>query len=144
MKLAVAALVVCALATPGEAEIRRTIAGSLQLDYLAVPTEQAPRQFTLDGATLELSLKMSVDFSEHASATVKACFACHGFEAASAFIGLRAADELAVKAGRLIPLLEDVNPGDTEEFHAVYIGQGGPLPARVRALLDFLAANVRM
>ena len=103
MKLAVAALVVCALATPGEAEIRRTIAGSLQLDYLAVPTEQAPRQFTLDGATLELSLKMSVDFSEHASATVKACFACHGFEAASAFIGLRAADELAVKAGRLIP-----------------------------------------
>jgi DNA-binding transcriptional LysR family regulator len=49
-----------------------------------------------------------------------------------------------IKAGRLIPLLEDVNPGDTEEFHAVYIGQGGPLPARVRALLDFLAANVRM
>ena len=36
------------------------------------------------------------------------------------------------------------NPGDLEEFYAVYIGQGGPLPARVRALLDFLAANVRL
>jgi DNA-binding transcriptional LysR family regulator len=49
-----------------------------------------------------------------------------------------------IEAGRLIPLLEEFNPGDTEEFHAVYIGQGGPLPARVRALLDFLAANVRI
>ncbi|MFK0330090.1 LysR family transcriptional regulator [Rhizobium sp. NPDC090275] len=49
-----------------------------------------------------------------------------------------------IEAGRLVPLLEDLNPHDTEEFHAVYIGQGGPLPARVRALLDFLAANVRM
>ena len=103
MKLVVAALVVCALATPGRAEIRRTIAGSLQLDYLAVPTTDAPNRFTLDGATVELSLKMSVDFSEHASATVKACFACHGFEAANAFVGLRAADELTLKAGRLIP-----------------------------------------
>ncbi|MEJ8473868.1 LysR family transcriptional regulator [Roseibium algae] len=39
---------------------------------------------------------------------------------------------------RLVPLLEHLNPGDREEFHAVYVGQGGPVPARVRALLDFL------
>jgi DNA-binding transcriptional LysR family regulator len=49
-----------------------------------------------------------------------------------------------IQAGRLIAVLEDCNPGDLEEFHAVYIGQGGPLPARVRALLDFLVETVRM
>lgn len=49
-----------------------------------------------------------------------------------------------IDAGRLVPVLEDLNPGDTEEFHAVYLGQGGPLPARVRAFLDFLAERVRL
>jgi DNA-binding transcriptional LysR family regulator len=49
-----------------------------------------------------------------------------------------------IDAGRLVPVLEDRNPGDTEPFHAVYIGRGGPLPARVRALLDFLAERVRL
>jgi DNA-binding transcriptional LysR family regulator len=49
-----------------------------------------------------------------------------------------------IEAGRLVPVLEEINPGETEEFHAVYIGQGGPLPARVRALLDFLAEQVRL
>jgi DNA-binding transcriptional LysR family regulator len=44
-----------------------------------------------------------------------------------------------IRAGRLVPVLEAFNPGDLEEVHAVYLGQGGPLPARVRALLDFLA-----
>jgi DNA-binding transcriptional LysR family regulator len=47
-------------------------------------------------------------------------------------------------AGRLLPVLEELNPGDVEEFYAVYIGQGGPLPARVRALLEFLRENVRL
>jgi len=47
-------------------------------------------------------------------------------------------------AGRLLPVLEELNPGDVEEFYAVYIGQGGPLPARVRALLEFLCENVRL
>ncbi|MBB4572382.1 LysR family transcriptional regulator [Rhizobium lentis] len=49
-----------------------------------------------------------------------------------------------IEAGRLVPVLEEANPGDLEEFYAVYIGQGGPLPARVRALLDFLAGHVRL
>ncbi|MDM9629619.1 LysR family transcriptional regulator [Rhizobium sp. S152] len=49
-----------------------------------------------------------------------------------------------IEAGRLVPLLEAENPGDAEEFYAVYIGQGGPLPARIRALLDFLAERVRL
>jgi DNA-binding transcriptional LysR family regulator len=49
-----------------------------------------------------------------------------------------------IEAGRLVAVLPGVNPDDTEEFHAVYIGQGGPLPARVRAFLDFLAEHVRL
>ncbi len=49
-----------------------------------------------------------------------------------------------IAAGRLLPVLEELNPGDVEEFHAVYIGQGGPLPARVRALLEFLRENVSL
>ncbi|MEN3931037.1 LysR family transcriptional regulator [Microvirga sp. W0021] len=49
-----------------------------------------------------------------------------------------------IKAGRLIPVLDHLNPGDSEEFHAIYIGQGGPLSARVRALLDFLAEKGRL
>jgi len=47
-----------------------------------------------------------------------------------------------IAAGRLLPVLEDCNPGDIEEVHAVYIGQGGYLPLRVRAFLDFLAERV--
>jgi DNA-binding transcriptional LysR family regulator len=47
-------------------------------------------------------------------------------------------------AGRLVPVLEHLNPGDLEDFHAVYLGQGGPLPTRIRALLDFLAEQARV
>jgi len=49
-----------------------------------------------------------------------------------------------INAGRLVPVLEDFNPGDREAFHAIHIGQGGPLPSRVRALLDFLADRGRV
>lgn len=44
-----------------------------------------------------------------------------------------------IEAGRLVPIFEAYNPGDIEEVHAVYVGQGGYLPLRVRAFLDFLA-----
>jgi DNA-binding transcriptional LysR family regulator len=47
-----------------------------------------------------------------------------------------------IAAGRLVPVLEALNPGDREDIHAVYLGQGGPLPARVRAFLDFLAERI--
>lgn len=46
-----------------------------------------------------------------------------------------------IAAGRLVPVLEHLNPGDRETFHAIHIGQGGPLPSRIRALLDFLAEH---
>jgi DNA-binding transcriptional LysR family regulator len=47
-----------------------------------------------------------------------------------------------IDAGRLVAVMEDFNPGDVAPIHAVYLGKAGRLPARVRALLDFLAANV--
>jgi len=45
-------------------------------------------------------------------------------------------------AGRLVEILPDDNPGDVETISAVYVGHAGPLPARVRAFIDFLAAEV--
>lgn len=47
-------------------------------------------------------------------------------------------------AGRLVKVLEDFNPHEIEPIHAVYLGKPGRLPARVRALLDFLVANVML
>ena len=48
-----------------------------------------------------------------------------------------------IAAGRLLPVLDHIS-ADREEFHAVYAGQGGPLPSRIRALLDFLARRGRV
>ncbi|RZL91077.1 MAG: LysR family transcriptional regulator [Variovorax sp.] len=47
-----------------------------------------------------------------------------------------------IAQGRLVPVLEEFNPNDMAPIHAVYLGKPGRLPARVRAVLDFLVANV--
>ncbi len=47
-----------------------------------------------------------------------------------------------IDAGRLEPVLEEFNPRDMMPVHAVYLGKAGRLPARVRALLDYLAARL--
>jgi DNA-binding transcriptional LysR family regulator len=49
-----------------------------------------------------------------------------------------------IEAGHLVPVLQELNPGDREEIHAVYQGQGGPLPARVRVFVDFLKEHIRV
>ncbi|WP_434111200.1 LysR family transcriptional regulator [Paraburkholderia caffeinilytica] len=49
-----------------------------------------------------------------------------------------------VAAGRLIVLLDAFDSGETEPVNALYLGQGGHLPARVRALLDFLVERMRV
>lgn len=46
-----------------------------------------------------------------------------------------------VAARRLVPLLEDFNPGDEERIHAVFVG-GANTPARVRVFVDFLAEQL--
>ena len=84
-------------------EISRNFAGSIQLDYLAVPTEEIAREQALDGATAEVSLKLAVDFSPNLSANVKVCYACHGFEVGMAFFDARIADQLNFRIGRFTP-----------------------------------------
>ncbi|MET4197780.1 LysR family transcriptional regulator [Bradyrhizobium sp. LA6.12] len=49
-----------------------------------------------------------------------------------------------IESGRLVPVLQSYNPGDREDIHAVYVGHTAPLPARVRAFIDFLAEHVRV
>jgi hypothetical protein len=91
----------------GADEIQRNFVGSVQLDYLAIPTESVAGDTALDGATAELSLKVGVDFSENISSNVKVCFACHGFEVGAAHFDLRTADELNFRVGRFTPSFGD-------------------------------------
>ncbi|HET9623925.1 MAG TPA: hypothetical protein VFP84_21280 [Kofleriaceae bacterium] len=82
----------------------RNFAGSIQLDYLAVPTEDVARNIgAFDAATVEASLKVTQDFGDNLSASVKLCYGCHGFETAMAFFDLRVADELSFRVGRFTP-----------------------------------------
>ena len=46
--------------------------------------------------------------------------------------------------GKLVTILEDLNPGDTSPVTAIFAGQSGYVPARVRALLDYLVENVEL
>jgi hypothetical protein len=98
-------LLLCLLmaGSAGAQEVERSIAGSIQLDYLSVPTDRPSRDLGLDAMTVELSLKMAVDFNDHASASVKMCYACHGLEVGMAFIDLRYRDELSFRVGRFTP-----------------------------------------
>ena len=46
-----------------------------------------------------------------------------------------------IDAGRLVPVLEDFNPGDLELIHAVFVGHE-QLAARIRVFVDFLAERM--
>jgi len=100
--------------TPGEDELMSfpfepsvVFAGSVQLDYLAVPTDGFARGFVFDGFTTELSMKFSADVSEHISVQVKTCYGCHGFEIGAAYIDFRPVDDLIIRAGRFTPAFGD-------------------------------------
>jgi DNA-binding transcriptional LysR family regulator len=64
---------------------------------------------------------------------------------AAAGVGVTRVGRFSVAAeiadGRLVPLLEEYNPGDVELIHAVFVG-GAHLPARVRVFVDFLAERL--
>jgi DNA-binding transcriptional LysR family regulator len=49
-----------------------------------------------------------------------------------------------IAAGRLVPVLDAYNPGDVEPVNAIFVSQGGHLPARVRVFLDYLAETVSL
>ena len=89
---------------PGhKAQIHRNFAGSIQLDYMAIPTEETGRDIALDGATAEVSMKLAMDFSSKISANVKMCVACHGVEVGMAYFDIRLADEMNIRVGRFTP-----------------------------------------
>jgi DNA-binding transcriptional LysR family regulator len=48
----------------------------------------------------------------------------------------------AIRTGKLVPLLEQFNPGDLEEINSVFVG-GAHMPARVRCFLDYLVERLR-
>jgi len=84
-------------------KVERNFAGSIQLDYMAIPTESIGRKIALDSATAEASLKVTQDFGDQVSASVKLCVACHGLEVGMAFFDLRVTDELSFRVGRFTP-----------------------------------------
>ena len=103
-----------------------------------VPTNPNIRLSTFDGMTAELSLKYSVDFTSNAAASVKVCFACHGFEAAGAYVDLRAADELSVRVGRLTPEFGSFpQRGDPANHHS----NDKPLPYDMGRMLHHMNWN---
>ena len=46
--------------------------------------------------------------------------------------------------GALVPVLAKFTQSDSEEVHAIFLGQGGHMPARIRVFLDFLAERCRV
>lgn len=47
----------------------------------------------------------------------------------------------AIRSGKLVPLLEQFNPGDVEEITVVFMG-GAHTPARVRCFVDYLVERL--
>lgn len=47
-----------------------------------------------------------------------------------------------IQMGKLVPLLEQFNPGDVEEINAVFVGRAHT-PARVRCFVDYLVESLR-
>jgi DNA-binding transcriptional LysR family regulator len=92
--------------------------------------------FRIDGATREWPAQGKVLVGDGESAAILA-LAGQGLTRLSIF---HIAKDIA--EGRLVPVLEAFNPGDAEDVSAVYVGHAGPLPARVRAFIDFLVAEV--
>src|SRR5262245_47770739 len=114
-------------------------AGSVQLDYLLVPTDDLARDFVFDGFTTELSLKLSADVSDHIAAQVKTCYGCHGFEIGAAYVDFRATDDLTFRAGRFVP-----NFGDFPARHdpANHLTSDKPLPYDMGRMLHLRDWNM--
>lgn len=95
------------IGTARAVEVHTNTAGSIQLDYLYVPTNERARDISLDGFTTELSLKMVTDFGERTSAHIKVCYGCHGFEVGMAYVDFWLLDQLNVRVGRMNPRFGD-------------------------------------
>jgi len=121
-----------------EPEPSYSVAGSIQLDYLGVPTDGEAATHVFDGATAEVSLRVTKELGEHATAVVKVCFACHGFEAAMGYVELRASDALRFRIGRLTPALGSFPQRHDPANHAT---SDKPLPYDMGRMLHGTAWN---
>lgn len=92
--------------------------------------------FRKDGRDFALSVKGSIEANNGETLG----------QLAAAGVGIARVGSFSVAAelarGELVPILEDFNPGDVEQIHAVFVG-GATMPARVRVFVDFLAARLR-
>lgn len=95
------------LSTAEAIDLQTNFAGSVQLDYLFVATNNRARAIGFDGFTTELSLKAVTDFGERTSAHVKICYGCHGFEVGMAYVDFWVWDQLSVRVGRMNPRFGD-------------------------------------
>lgn len=91
--------------------------------------------FRRDGRDLALSVKGTIE-ANNGETLGQLALTGVGIARVGAF---SVADDIA--AGRLVPIFEELNPGDVELIHAVFVG-GINMPARVRVFVDFLAARV--
>lgn len=102
-----AATATLAAGTATAFDVDRNFAGSAQLDYLFVPSTIRARGLTFDGFTTELALKLTVDFTDDVSASIKICYGCHGFETNMAHVDIRLFDLLNIRVGRMNPAFGD-------------------------------------
>ena len=91
--------------------------------------------FRRDGEDIVLSVKGNIE-ANNGETLGQLAAAGVGVARVGAF---SVVDDIA--AGRLIPILEDFNPGDVELIHAVFVG-GSQTPARVRVFVDFLSERL--
>ena len=91
--------------------------------------------FRRDGQDFALSVKGSIE-ANNGETLGQLAAAGIGIARVGAF---SVADEIA--RGKLVPILEDYNPGDVEQIHAVFVG-GAAMPARVRVFIDFLVQRL--
>ncbi len=91
--------------------------------------------FRKDGEDYALSVKGSIE-ANNGETLGQLAIDGVGISRVGAF---SVAEEIA--DGRLVALLEDYNPGDVEEIHAVFVG-GSNMPARVRVFVDFLVEEL--
>lgn len=113
-------------------------AGSLQVDYLYVPTDRDARSRVFDGATAEISLKATRELGRNATASVKVCFACHGFEVGMGVVELRATSAFRVRIGRFTPAFGNF---PTRHDPANHLTSDKPLPYDMGRMLHREAWN---
>lgn len=92
--------------------------------------------FRVDGADIKLDIKGNIQAN---SGETLSDLALAGVGIAR--VGTSTIED-HVSSGRLVPILEEFNPGDTDQIHAVFVG-GANTPTRVRVFVDFILNRLR-